>query len=168
MRNNELSTANELHFLKQLEALEQNDEQRKVMFVNVERPEPVKKEVEIAKEEATTTTAKPVTDAPGPELGEMTTNAFMKTFKREQCADVTLMEPGQKRIAISSFPGSGNTWARHLIHMATGHWTGNARSSQKLKDAGWQGEDENCMEGTTIGTVTSHLAPLGIFYNLLS
>merc|ERR1712136_377139 len=41
------------------------------------------------------------------------------------------------RIAISSFPGSGNTWARHLIHKATGYWTGNRRSSKQLKDAGW-------------------------------
>ena len=129
------------------------------MFVDVERPEPVKKEVEIAKDEAETTTAKPATTV-AKELGDLTTNAFMASFKREQCSDLTLMEPGQKRIAISSFPGSGNTWARHLLHMATGHWTGNARSSQKLKDAGWKGEDENCMEGTTIGMVMSHLKSL--------
>ena len=122
------------------------------MFVNVERPEPVKKEVEVAQDQdVVETTVQP--DAETTQAaGEMTTNAFMKTFKMNQCNNKhTLMEPGQKRIAISSFPGSGNTWARHLLHMATGHWTGNARSSQKLKDAGWEGEDENCMEGTTIG-----------------
>ena len=28
----------------------------------------------------------------------------------------------QTRTAISSFPGSGNTWARHLLHMASGYW----------------------------------------------
>ena len=28
----------------------------------------------------------------------------------------------QPRTAISSFPGSGNTWARHLLHMASGYW----------------------------------------------
>ena len=122
------------------------------MFINVERPEPVKKEVEVAQDQdIVETTVQPKTETTQ-SASEVTTNAFMKTFKMNQCKDTpTLMEPGQKRIAISSFPGSGNTWARHLLHMATGHWTGNARSSQKLKDAGWEGEDENCMEGTTIG-----------------
>ena len=35
--------------------------------------------------------------------------------------------PDQHRpiVALSSFPGSGNTWARHLLHMASGYWTGN-------------------------------------------
>ena len=35
--------------------------------------------------------------------------------------------PDQRRpiVALSSFPGSGNTWARHLLHMASGYWTGN-------------------------------------------
>ena len=36
-------------------------------------------------------------------------------------------EPHEHRpiVALSSFPGSGNTWARHLLHMASGYWTGN-------------------------------------------
>lgn len=27
-------------------------------------------------------------------------------------------------IALASFPGAGNTWARHLIELATGFYTG--------------------------------------------
>ena len=47
-------------------------------------------------------------------------------------------DPTVKRpiIALSSFPGSGNTWARHLLHMASGYWTGNRRGSNHLKQYG--------------------------------
>lgn len=61
-------------------------------------------------------------------------------------------------IAISSFPGSGNTWARHLIHMASGYWTGNRRSSKQLKDAGWLAEDYDCMDRRTIAQKTHRLS----------
>ncbi len=27
-------------------------------------------------------------------------------------------------VALASFPGAGNTWARHLIELATGYYTG--------------------------------------------
>lgn len=30
----------------------------------------------------------------------------------------------KKLIALASFPGAGNTWARHLIELATGFYTG--------------------------------------------
>ena len=49
------------------------------------------------------------------------TNAKMKDFKLKQCSNIELLPPGgAKRVAITSFPGSGNTWARHLLHMGTG------------------------------------------------
>merc|ERR1711953_30842 len=79
----------------------------------------------------------------------------MKTFKKSQCLDdFSLFPAGSRRVAITSFPGSGNTWARHLLHMGTGIWTGNARSSEKLKEVGWQGEDIPCKEGRTIAIKT--------------
>ena len=43
---------------------------------------------------------------------------------------------------------------RYLLHLSTGYWTGNARSSEKLKRAGWKGEDLNCMDGQTIAIKT--------------
>lgn len=30
----------------------------------------------------------------------------------------------KKLTALASFPGAGNTWARHLIELATGYYTG--------------------------------------------
>ena len=61
-------------------------------------------------------------------------------------------------VAISSFPGSGNTWARHLLHMATGYWTGNRRSSNHLKAAGWAAEDNDCKDRTTVAQKTHRLS----------
>jgi len=60
-------------------------------------------------------------------------------------------------IAISSFPGSGNTWARHLLHMASGYWTGNRRAAKPLKKAGWKAEDIHCKSRTTIAQKTHRL-----------
>ena len=65
-----------------------------------------------------------------------------------------LFDKPQTRVALTSFPGSGNTWTRHLLHMASGYWTGNAKSSEKLKMAGWKGEDIPCQAGTTIAIKT--------------
>lgn len=31
---------------------------------------------------------------------------------------------GKQLVALASFPGAGNTWARHLIELATGFYTG--------------------------------------------
>ena len=66
-------------------------------------------------------------------------------------------EEGRKRTAISSFPGSGNTWARHLLHMASGYWTGNRRGSNKLEAAGWKAEQNDCKDRTTIAQKTHRL-----------
>jgi len=63
--------------------------------------------------------------------------------KNENCSMTPrLLDPAENRpiVAISSFPGSGNTWARHLLHMASGYWTGSRRQSNHLKQAGWMGE----------------------------
>lgn len=66
-------------------------------------------------------------------------------------------EEGRPITAISSFPGSGNTWARHLLHMATGYWTGNRRGSNHLKQYGWMAEDINCRDRTTLAQKTHRL-----------
>ena len=79
----------------------------------------------------------------------------MARFDMTHCSDeFHLFDEGRLRVAITSFPGSGNTWARHLLHMATGYWTGNAKSSEKLKRAGWKAEDIPCIEGKTIAIKT--------------
>ena len=61
---------------------------------------------------------------------------YEKVVEGTNCsAELKLFEEDSThpRVAISSFPGSGNTWARHLLHMGSGFWTGNRRSSKTLK-----------------------------------
>ena len=43
-------------------------------------------------------------------------------------------------MALASYPGSGVTWLRHLIHQTTGYWTGSVKTSEKLSKLGWLGE----------------------------
>lgn len=45
----------------------------------------------------------------------------------------------KKLIALASFPGAGNTWARHLIELATGFYTGSYYFDGSLynKGEGW-------------------------------
>lgn len=35
-----------------------------------------------------------------------------------------LPEKSRQLVALSSFPGAGNTWLRHLVELATGYYTG--------------------------------------------
>ncbi|KAI0242306.1 WSC domain-containing protein 2 [Lamellibrachia satsuma] len=49
--------------------------------------------------------------------------------------------------ALASFPGSGNTWTRHLIQQATGVYTGSVYSDKVLVKEGFPGE------GLTNGSV---------------
>lgn len=47
-------------------------------------------------------------------------------------------------IALASFPGAGNTWARHLIELATGFYTGSYYFDGSLYNKG--GLMCKCME----------------------
>ena len=42
--------------------------------------------------------------------------------------------------ALMSFPGSGNTWMRHLIETATGFFTGSVYNDKGLHQNGFKGE----------------------------
>ena len=86
---------------------------------------------------------------------------YSNVTKGQNCSDEFRLfseESNRPIVAISSFPGSGNTWARHLLHMATGYWTGNRRSSNKLKAAGWAAEDNDCKDRTTVAQKTHRLS----------
>lgn len=79
----------------------------------------------------------------------------VENFDQSTCTDdLKFFDTPKPITALSSFPGSGNTWSRHLLHMATGIWTGNAKSSSKLKQAGWLAEDLECNAGVTIAVKT--------------
>nr|XP_002735861.2 PREDICTED: WSC domain-containing protein 2-like [Saccoglossus kowalevskii] len=43
-------------------------------------------------------------------------------------------------VALASFPGSGNTWVRHLLQQATGIYTGSIYNDKSLKREGFDGE----------------------------
>lgn len=70
------------------------------------------------------------------------------------CSDIhfrTLAQPELPRTILTSFPGSGNTWLRHLIHMATGYYTGSVYHDGKLRDQGFKGEVLEWNDTRTVG-----------------
>ncbi|XP_070537431.1 sialate:O-sulfotransferase 1-like [Ptychodera flava] len=58
-------------------------------------------------------------------------------------------------VALASFPGSGNTWLRHLLQLSTGTYTGSVYRSAILYANGFIGEYEDYTLGTTL-TVKLH------------
>ena len=49
-------------------------------------------------------------------------SSFMSDHR---CMDRRFLPARSKRlVALASFPGAGNTWARHLVELATGYYTG--------------------------------------------
>nr|XP_006138625.1 WSC domain-containing protein 1 [Pelodiscus sinensis] len=53
-------------------------------------------------------------------------------------------------VALSSFPGAGNTWARHLIEHATGYYTGSYYFDGTLYNKGFKGEKDHWRSRRTI------------------
>ncbi|XP_043215331.1 WSC domain-containing protein 1-like [Amphibalanus amphitrite] len=53
-------------------------------------------------------------------------------------------------MALASFPGSGNTWARYLIEGATGVFTGSVYNDRGLADNGFYGETVSESSGRTL------------------
>lgn len=51
-------------------------------------------------------------------------------------------------VALSSFPGAGNTWARHLIEHATGFYTGSYYFDGTLYSKGERGQGAVGERGT--------------------
>lgn len=52
-------------------------------------------------------------------------HALCADFADNRCMDRRFLPAKSKQlIALASFPGAGNTWARHLIELATGFYTG--------------------------------------------
>ena len=57
--------------------------------------------------------------------------------------------------ALASKPGSGNTWVRHLLQLATGIQTGSIFNEQRLKRNGFPGE--GITNGSVIAIKTHNL-----------
>lgn len=58
-----------------------------------------------------------------------------------RCMDRRFLPTRSKQlVALASFPGAGNTWARHLIELATGFYTGSYYFDGSLYNKGELGE----------------------------
>lgn len=57
-----------------------------------------------------------------------------------RCMDRRFLPTRAKQlVALASFPGAGNTWARHLIELATGFYTGSYYFDGSLYNKGERG-----------------------------
>lgn len=54
--------------------------------------------------------------------------------------ELRLQRPAGQKVALASPPGSGNTWVRHLIQLATGYLTGSSYVDDELLNTGFPGE----------------------------
>jgi len=80
------------------------------------------------------------------------TMSIAQEVNTENCNEINLNigSPATKT-AITSFPGSGNTWMRHLLHMSTGYHTGSIYHDGKLKDKGFLGESLDWDDDRVVG-----------------
>ncbi|XP_077977094.1 sialate:O-sulfotransferase 2-like [Glandiceps talaboti] len=53
-------------------------------------------------------------------------------------------------VALVSFPGSGNTWTRHLLEIASGIYTGSIGNDRGLFRGGFRGQLEDYRKGNTL------------------
>lgn len=68
-----------------------------------------------------------------------------------RCTDRRFLPTKSKAfVALSSFPGAGNTWARHLIEHATGFYTGSYYFDGALYNKGFKGEKDHWRSRRTI------------------
>ncbi|XP_060765496.1 sialate:O-sulfotransferase 1 [Neoarius graeffei] len=68
-----------------------------------------------------------------------------------QCRErMFLPESSSSLTALSSFPGAGNTWLRHLIELATGYYTGSYYFDGSLYNKGFKGEKDYWQSRRTI------------------
>ncbi|XP_020320135.1 WSC domain-containing protein 1 [Oncorhynchus kisutch] len=61
-----------------------------------------------------------------------------------------LPERSTSLVALSSFPGAGNTWVRHLIELVTGYYTGSFYFDGTLYNRGFKGEKDYWKSGRSI------------------
>lgn len=80
---------------------------------------------------------------PGAKRAPAPQNPFPPRFllADNRCMDRRFLPTRSKQlVALASFPGAGNTWARHLIELATGFYTGSYYFDGSLYNKGELGE----------------------------
>lgn len=86
------------------------------------------------------------------------TNSVDETASLLNCTWPTLKlidSPGGPLTALASRPGSGNTWVRHLLQLATGIQTGSIFNELRLKRNGFPGE--GITDGSVVAIKTHNL-----------
>ncbi|XP_051540755.1 WSC domain-containing protein 1-like [Myxocyprinus asiaticus] len=69
----------------------------------------------------------------------------------KKCKERTFLpQKSSTLVALSSFPGAGNTWLRHLIELATGFYTGSYYFDGSLYNKGFKGEKDYWQSGRVI------------------
>ncbi|XP_056322881.1 sialate:O-sulfotransferase 1 [Danio aesculapii] len=61
-----------------------------------------------------------------------------------------LAQKSSALVALSSFPGAGNTWLRHLIELVTGFYTGSYYFDGSLYNKGFKGEKDYWQSGRVV------------------
>ncbi|XP_043910200.1 WSC domain-containing protein 1 [Protopterus annectens] len=76
---------------------------------------------------------------------------YQTPIQDTRCTDRKFLPSKSKGlVALSSFPGAGNTWVRHLIEHATGFYTGSYYFDGTLYNKGFKGEKDYWKSGRTI------------------
>ncbi|KAL7836325.1 hypothetical protein AOLI_G00276090 [Acnodon oligacanthus] len=76
---------------------------------------------------------------------------YQTQVQDNRCMDRRFLPTRSKQLtALASFPGAGNTWARHLIELATGYYTGSYYFDGSLYNKGFKGERDHWRSGRTI------------------
>ncbi|XP_075424242.1 sialate:O-sulfotransferase 2 isoform X1 [Ascaphus truei] len=76
---------------------------------------------------------------------------YQTQVQDNRCMDRRFLPSRSKQlIALASFPGAGNTWARHLIELATGFYTGSYYFDGSLYNKGFKGERDYWRNGRTV------------------
>ncbi|NXX74346.1 WSCD2 protein, partial [Urocolius indicus] len=76
---------------------------------------------------------------------------YQTQVQDKRCMDRRFLPSRAKQlVALASFPGAGNTWARHLIELATGFYTGSYYFDGSLYNKGFKGERDHWRSGRTI------------------
>ncbi|KAM3868136.1 sialate:O-sulfotransferase 2 [Diretmus argenteus] len=76
---------------------------------------------------------------------------YQTQVQDNRCMDRHFLPTRSKQLlALASFPGAGNTWARHLIELATGFYTGSYYFDGSLYNKGFKGERDHWRSGRTI------------------
>ncbi|MEE6468837.1 hypothetical protein FKM82_008391 [Ascaphus truei] len=78
-------------------------------------------------------------------------SVYQTPIQDTRCTDRKFLSTKSKVfVALSSFPGAGNTWVRHLIEHATGSYTGSYYFDGTLYNKGFKGEKDHWRSGRTI------------------